>query len=82
MIFLHHSRLAALSFTRPASAPRSPEWSCEEEALFVSRTFAETAARTGPQKKCAGKFLTGDLIAFQEVDAREVHEARERAEVA
>ena len=37
---------------------------------------------TGPQKKCAGKFLTGDLFAVEEVDAREVHEARERAEIA
>ena len=48
----------------------------------VSRSFAERCARTGPQKKCAGKFLTGDLFAEFEVDVREVHEARERAEVA
>ena len=49
---------------------------------FVSRTFAEASFGTGPQKKCAGKFLTGDQVAVSEVDAREVHEARERAEVA
>ena len=47
----------------------------------VSRTFAERCARTGPQKKCAGKFLTGDLVAV-EVEAHEVHEASERAEIA
>ena len=52
------------------------------KALFVSRTFAERCARTGPQKKCAGKFLTGNFEAVVEVDAREVHEARERFEVA
>ena len=48
----------------------------------VSRTFAENSAQTGPQKKCAGMFLTGDFEAAVEVDAREVNEARERAEVA
>ena len=48
----------------------------------LSGTFAETSSRTGPLKKCAGKFLTGDFDAGAEVDAREVHEARERAEVA
>ena len=48
----------------------------------LSGTFAETSSRTGPQKKCAGKFLTGDVAAVVEVDVREVHEARERAEVA
>ena len=47
-----------------------------------SGTFAETSARTGPQKKCAGMLLTGDFVAMAEVDDREVHEARERAEVA
>ena len=47
-----------------------------------SGTFAERCARTGPQKKCAGMFLTGDVVAVAEVDVREVHEARERAEVA
>ena len=48
----------------------------------ISGTFAETSSRTGPQKKRAGKFLTGNFVAALEVDAREVHEARERAEVA
>ena len=48
----------------------------------LSGTFAETSSRTGPQKKCPGKFLTGDLFAEAEVNVREVHEARERAEVA
>ena len=48
----------------------------------LSGTFAETSARTGPQKKCAGKFLTGDLAAFVEIDVRELQQARERAEVA
>ena len=47
-----------------------------------SGTFAETSARTGPLKKCAGKFLTGDLIAVAEDDVRELQQARERAEVA
>ena len=47
----------------------------------VSRSFAERCARTGPQKKCAGMFLTGDVAAV-EVDVLEVYEARERAEVA
>ena len=64
------------------SEPRSPEWSWAERHFFVSRTFAERCARTGPQKKRAGIFLTGDLIAAVEVDAREVHKAFERAEVA
>ena len=50
--------------------------------LFVSQTFAEVLVGTGPQKKCAGKFLTGDFVALVQVDGREVHEARERAEVA
>ena len=36
----------------------------------------------GPQKKCAGKFLTGDVVAAAEVDPRELHEACDRAEVA
>ena len=48
----------------------------------LSGTFAEIFSRTGPQKKCSGLFLTGDFFAVPEVDAREVHEARERAEVA
>ena len=47
-----------------------------------SGTFAETSARTRPPKKCAGMFLTGDVAAVAEVDNRELHEARERAEVA
>jgi hypothetical protein len=74
-------RLTSVSFTRPASEPRSPEWSCEEIVCF-SGTFAETSARTGPQKKRAGKFFTGDLFAFGEFDFLEVHKARGRAEVA
>ena len=36
----------------------------------------------GPQKKCYGNILTGDLVAAAEVDVRELHKARERAEVA
>ena len=47
-----------------------------------SATFAELCARTGPQKKCAGNVLTGDVVAALEVEAREVHKALERAEVA
>ena len=50
--------------------------------LFVSQTFAEVLVGTGPQKKCAGKFLTGDFIAVAEVGARELQQAHERAEVA
>ena len=69
-----------MRFTRPESAPRSPEWSCAERS-DSSGTFTEISARTGPQKKCPGKFLTGDFVAF-EVDVREVRKARERAEVA
>ena len=63
-----------------------------QKSTAVSRTFAERCARTadcrgkvrrtGPQKKCAGKFLTGDVAAVVEVDVREVQKARERAEVA
>ena len=52
----------------------------------LSGTFAEISSRTGPQKKCAGMFLTGYLHRGNhgpgKVDAREIHEARERAEVA
>ena len=47
-----------------------------------SGTFAETSARTGPQKKCAVEFLTGDFVSAVEVDVRELQQARERAEVA
>ena len=53
-----------------------------KEMSELSGTFAETSSRTGPQKKCAGMFLTGDVGAPSKVDVREVHEARERAEVA
>ena len=48
----------------------------------LSGTFAEIFSRTGPQKKCAGKFLTGDFSAEQEVDVPELQQASERAEVA
>ena len=48
----------------------------------ISGTFAEIFSRTGPQKKCAGKFLTGDFVAAAKVDVRELHEACDRAEVA
>ena len=49
--------------------------------LFVSQTFAEVLVGTGPQKKCAGMFLTGDfLAAIAEVDARKLQQARDRAE--
>ena len=53
-----------------------------QKSTAVSRTFAKRCARTGPQKKRAGKFLNGDVAAVAEDDVREVHEARERAEVA
>ena len=53
-----------------------------QKGTLVSRTFAEDSFGTGPQKKCAGIFFTGDCVALLEVDAREVHKARERAEVA
>ena len=53
-----------------------------KKGTFVSRTSAERCARTGPQKKCAGTFLTGDFNAVVEVDFLEVHEARKRAGVA
>ena len=43
----------------------------------LSGTFAETSSRTGPQKKCAGKFLTDDLVAVSEVDLRELREVRD-----
>ena len=49
--------------------------------LFVSRTFAEVLVGTGPQKKCAGKFLTGDSLAVVKFCARELQQVRERAEV-
>ena len=70
-----------------AVAPRGRLSGVVKKMIELSGTFTETSSRTGPQKKCAGKFLTGDLhrrIIFPggKVDAREVHEARERAEVA
>ena len=34
------------------------------------------------KKKCYGNILTFDLVAAAEVDVRELHKARERAEVA
>ena len=34
----------------------------EKKGTLVSRTIAEASFGTGPQKKCAGMFLTGDLV--------------------
>ena len=53
-----------------------------KKGTLVSRTSAEASFGTGPQKKCAGKFLTSDLFAVAEVNVRELQQARERAEVA
>jgi hypothetical protein len=53
-----------------------------KKGTSMSRTFAERCARTSLQKNRAGKFLTGDFVAVVEADGPEVHEARERAEVA
>ena len=38
--------------------------------------------RTGPRNKGPGMFVTGDVLAAIEVDVREVHQARERGDVA
>ena len=53
-----------------------------QKGTLVSRTFAEASFGTGPQNKCAGMFFTGDFGAVPEGDARELQQARERAEVA
>ena len=60
-----------MRFTRPASAPRSPERSCTERDFFCEPNVR------GLHLGRAEMFLTGDIAAVEEVDTREVHKARE-----
>ena len=55
-----------------AVAPRGRLSGVVKKMSELSGTFTETSSRTGPQKKCAGKFLTGDLFAVVQVDFLEL----------
>ena len=73
--------MTLVRFTRPASAPRSPEWSCEKNEFCETNVRGKVRADWS-QKNGARIFLTGDFVAVVEVDFLELQQARERAEVA
>ena len=52
----------------------------EEKMFFASRKCLQKGAWS--KKNSARIFLTGDFLAAEEVDDRELEQARERAEVA
>ena len=87
---LHLGKARLMASLSPEKELRRKEILCArsdfvQKGTLVSRTFAEASFGTGPQKKCAGMFLTGYLHRGNhgpgKVDAREVHKARESADI-